>query len=504
MPRLEVKNFVEDSGYAEKIRKLVREHKAGGFCVFSATPDDLVRTIIELQEIAARTHGTPLIFSADCEFGLPMRFVGTGTEFPDAMAMAKTGDTKIVFAAAKAIAKEMRALGLTWNFAPVADVNSNSKNPIINTRSFGDDPNVVEKFAAQFMLAMQSESVAATAKHFPGHGDTSVDSHRELPYINKTWDEFNTVELPPFECLIREGVMSVMTGHLAAPNLAKHLGATSEAQSLPATLSFTLTNDLLRGCMGFGGVIVTDALEMHAITKHFGEREAVLLAFEAGADVLLMPHDPEQAFDTIVEAVAEGRITLEEIEKRISRIGQLKLRTSIDPATIGANRLEEFSSEHTKLAEEIARKAISINGNVDIRGAKLLIVSDDRIEALEKAEIFADSMGEFITGVEISTPKKWADRSVVDELNSDTIVAVFHRARGYIGGDSGAESIPKIIAEISESLARRSVTLRGLVLIGSPYLDEEFISQPNFVLKTYSESLVSVNAASEKLQSVHQ
>jgi beta-N-acetylhexosaminidase len=509
MPRLEIENFVGDAEYAEKIKALVREHKAGGFCVFSASPEALVRTIFELQEIAKKSHGTPLIFSADCEFGLPMRFADTGTEFPEAMAMAKTGDPKLVFEAAKAIAKEMRSLGLAWNFAPVADVNSNPINPIINIRSFGENPEIVEKFAAPFMLAMQSEGVAATAKHFPGHGDTSTDSHRELPSINKSWEEFNLVELPPFEYLIREGVMSVMTGHLAAPELSKHLCATPETRDLPATLSRTLTDDLLRGSMGFEGVIVTDALEMHAITKYFGEAEAAVLAFEAGADVLLMPHDPDQAFAAIEEAVSSGRIPFAEIEKRISRINRLKLRTAIESSIIGSERLNEFSYKHAKLAEEIARKAISVDGKIDVRGAKLLIVSDDRPEALKKAKAFSELMRQAVTNVEISTPNKWAERStnnplLAGELDTDTIVAVFHRARGYIGGDSAAESIPKIIAEIAASLAGRNIALRGIVLIGSPYLGETFQSNPGFTIKTYSESLASVRAASDKLQFVHQ
>jgi beta-glucosidase-like glycosyl hydrolase len=294
-----------------------------------------------------------------------------------------------------------------------------------------------------------------------------------------------------------------MTGHLAAPALAKYLGADSETQNFPATLSYSITTDLLRGRLGFEGVIVTDALEMHAITKHFGEAEAAVLAFEAGADVLLMPNNPERAFSAIEDAIASGRISLGEIGKRISRINQLKLRTAIDPSTIGADRLEKYSSEHAKLAEEIARKAIRIRGKVDVHGAKLLIVTDDREQILKKAIVFAESMRAVITDAKISTPNEWAKHSAnggSDEFDSETILAVFHRARGFIGGDSAAESIPRIIADIAGSLTSRGVTLKGLVLIGSPYLGEAFQPPPGFTIKTYSESLASVNAALEKLQ----
>ncbi|HZK76778.1 MAG TPA: glycoside hydrolase family 3 protein, partial [Candidatus Kapabacteria bacterium] len=291
MPRLDAQAFSEDKEYAERIELLVREARAGGFCVFGGTPEMVARATKKLQAIAIASEMPPLLFSCDCEFGLPMRLTGGGTEFPDAMAIAKTGEPKLARDVGSAIAREMRSIGLGWNFAPVADVNSNPANPIINTRAFGGDPKTVAIFAAEFMRGLQSEGVAAAGKHFPGHGDTAVDSHRELPVIEKNWQDFSATELPPFKALIEAGVLSIMTGHLAAPNLAEYLGASADDRNLPATLSRALTTSLLRERLGFDGVIVTDALEMHAITEHFGPEEAAIRAFRAGADILLLPLD---------------------------------------------------------------------------------------------------------------------------------------------------------------------------------------------------------------------
>ncbi len=499
MPRLDVPAFSDDSEYMRRIESLVREARVGGFCVFGGTPELVARTTKKLQAVAIASDIAPLLFSCDCEFGLPMRLTNGGTEFPDAMAIAKTGDTQFARAVGRAIAREMRAIGLVWNFAPVADVNSNPANPIINTRSFGDDSETAAVFAVEFMRGLQSEGVAATGKHFPGHGDTSVDSHLELPFIDKNWEEFNAIELPPFKALMEAGVHSIMTGHLAAPNLAEYLGANIEDRNLPATLSHAITTTLLRKQMGFDGIIVTDALEMHAITHHFGPEEAAVRAIAAGADVVLMPLDAIQTGMAIEQAVTTGKLELEMIRERAMRVYKLKERTAITASAIDAARLTELAKEHSLLAEEIAEKAIETNGPVDMRGANLLILADDRPTALEKANAFARSMRSIFASARIVTPNEWRECAV--EFDGDTILATFHRARGYIGNNSAKLTIPAVVREIAESLAGRGLALRGLILFGSPYLDMEFQrTPPDFVLKTFSESGASIRAAVKSLR----
>jgi beta-N-acetylhexosaminidase len=483
MPRLNVEAFENNEAYRATITALLSEHKAGGFCVFGGSPEVVANTTSSLQEVARTSHGTPLIFSADCEFGLPMRFTG-GTEFPDAMAIARTGVPELARAAGQAIAQEMRTLGLTWNFAPVADVNSNPKNPIINTRSFGGDPETVIRFAVPFMEGLQSEGVAASAKHFPGHGDTSQDSHKELPFLNAPYERFEIIELPPFEALINVGVSSVMTGHLAAPQLAQHLAAKGDEAKLPATLSKAMTTRLLRGQLGFDGVIVTDALEMHAITDLFGEEEAVVRSFEAGTDVLLLPPNPNGAFEALTKALNNGRISVADLRERMHRIQ--KLKQFAKPSGINLERLSQLVAEHQQLATTIAERAIEVSGSLDITDSDLLVLTDDRVESEKKAELFANNLKSAFRSTKVINIRDWAQQAVTDT----TITATFHRARGYLGGQAESVTMPQVIREIAGESSPR-----GLILIGSPYLDQEFSTPPSFVLKTFSESTASIKAA---------
>ncbi|MFI5202716.1 MAG: glycoside hydrolase family 3 protein, partial [Candidatus Kapaibacterium sp.] len=366
-------------------------------------------------------------------------------------------------------------------------------------RAFGDDPETAAAFAVEFMRGLQSESLAATGKHFPGHGDTSVDSHLELPIIEKHWKEFNSIELPPFEALIVSGVHSIMTGHLAAPNLAEYLGASDRERNIPATLSRSLTTTLLRERLGFGGVIVTDALEMHAITHHFGPEEAAVKALRAGADVVLMPLDALQTGRAIEAAVNSGELDLETIRNRALRILRLKQQIAIESSSIDANRLAEYSKAHSMLADEIARKAMALTGNIALTDANILILADDRPAALEKAKAFAASMRDTVASIAIITPNGWPERSI--EFDRNTILATFHRARGYIGTNNATLTIPAVVREITASLEGRGLAPRGLILFGSPYLDTEFQTPPDFVLKTFSESNASIRAAAQILRS---
>ncbi len=498
MPRLEIGRYTDDPEYVSQIHRLIEDHLVGGFCVFGGTIESVVNSIDELQNIALRIGRIPLIFSADCEFGLPMRLTEGGTEFPDAMAIAKTGEPELAYAAGQAIAREMRTLGLTWNFAPVADVNSNPKNPIINTRAFGDDPETVQVFAVAFMMGLQSEGVAATAKHFPGHGDTSVDSHRELPFINRNWREFNAIELPPFQSLIDAGVMSVMTGHLAAPKLAEHFGSKPETAGYPATLSKSITTNLLRDYLHFDGIIVTDALEMRAIADHFGSGEAAVLAFEAGADILLLPAEARIAYEALVEAVRSGRITEQECRIRHERLH--KFRRSLATPTTNLAAFNAMQSDHLKLAKEIADKAIECQGQIKTQGANLLIICDDRPLARKKGERFETLMQPFVKTSQVVTASKWNDSE--HSFDENTIIATFHRARGYISNVETTKTLPGIVEEIGSSLEGRGIILKGLILMGSPYLDEAFLSRPQFIIKTYSESAASIEAVVAEIQSV--
>jgi beta-N-acetylhexosaminidase len=498
MPRLDIQSYLSDVQYAEVTRHLVQNQMVGGFCIFGGGAVDVASVVIELQGIATTIGSSPLLFSCDCEFGLPMRLTEGGTEFPDAMAIAKTREPELAFKTGQAIAREMRALGISWNFAPVADVNSNPRNPIINTRSFGENPDTVAEFASAFMLGLQSKGVAASAKHFPGHGDTSVDSHRELPIIERDFESFDMLELPPFQTLIKDSVWSVMTGHLAAPQLAVHFGASTESQNLPATLSPALTTTLLREQLGFDGVIVTDALEMRAITEHFGADEAALLAFEAGADVLLMPTNSVSTFNALSNAIEAGMISSDDVRRRVDRIRNLKEKTRVDIFSIQPERLAEYASEHLRLANEIARKAMETVGKINLNGANMVVLTDDRPNAMNKSKIFETLLKPFVLEVKMFTPANWSQEGM--EIGMDTILVTFHRARGYVSPLNESISVPSVIRAMATLFSDKGIAPRGMILFGSPYLDAEFKVLPEFVMKTFSESNASIAAVAEILK----
>lgn len=472
MPRLDAATFASDAQYRERSISFARDLGVAGFCVFGGGAHEVGEAVRGLNAAAT----ADLIFSADCEFGLPMRFT-CGTEFPDAMAIARTGETELAHKIGAAIAKEMRAIGLGWNFAPVADVNSNPENPIINTRAFGDDPNTVANFAIAYMLGLQSEGVIATAKHFPGHGDTSVDSHRTLPYLNGGLARFEHLELAPFKSLIDAGVQSVMTGHLATPSLLKELGS-NESSDIPATLSRTISTTLLRTRLGFGGIVVTDAMEMRAIRNIYGDAEAAKMAFEAGADVVLMPPDVEAAFEALSPVLP---------------------RPYAIPRSIFAGPIEslnDLASEHAALALDVARRSMAVTGPLDVRGRELVVLTDDRPDVDRKASDFISRTADIFSSVRRILP---GNEPELNSLNGNTILAVFHRARGYIDADATEWTIPRMMRDIADRSRESGNTLAGLLLFGNPYLDRHFTTLPRFVLKSYSESTPSIVAASDKL-----
>jgi len=277
-------------------------------------------------EVALRTHefqrwaSVPLLIAADIEEGVGQRF-GGATQGPPLMALGALAQQDLPQALTLAhnlgamTAAEAQAIGLNWLLGPVVDVNNNPANPVINVRSFGDDPQLVGQLAAAFIAGAHQFPILTAAKHFPGHGDTAIDSHLSLPVIPHDRPRLNAIELPPFGAAIEAGVDAVMSAHLQIPAL--------DAQ-LPATLSRSILTRLLRQDLGFGGLIVTDALVMGAIARHYGANEAPVMAVEAGADILLMPVDPPGAIEAVAQAVEAGRISPERIRESVARIWQAK------------------------------------------------------------------------------------------------------------------------------------------------------------------------------------
>ncbi|HVG91341.1 MAG TPA: glycoside hydrolase family 3 N-terminal domain-containing protein [Alphaproteobacteria bacterium] len=306
-----------------------------------------------LQRAAAQAGQPPLLIAADQEGGQLMAVDHT-TPFPGNMALGAAGSDKLAYKVGRALGKELSAVGINVDFAPVCDVNSNPQNPVIGTRSFGENPKLVARLSAALIRGLQSAGIAATAKHFPGHGDTSSDSHHKAPVVMHDAKRIRSVELVPFRAAMNSRVRLVMTAHIVVPALN---GGSNE---LPATLSPRILRDLLRRKMGFNGVIVSDALDMHAMEQGPGYVAEAMAAVAAGIDLLIFNHDlsrVEPAWSNLAQAARRGLLSADEIHASARRIMALKSWIKRQPqeplSVIGCD-------EHMLLAQEVARKSITL------------------------------------------------------------------------------------------------------------------------------------------------
>ncbi len=450
-PRLNCNQFIIDPEYAEEIRDLVATRSVGGFVLFDGEIGTVRQVTAELADLSSGT----LLFAADCEHGVTMRFPG-GTDFPSMMALGATGDVSVTYAVAECIADEVRELGIGWNFAPVADINTNPENPIINIRAFGDRVETVTGHVVAYVGGTQARGVAACVKHFPGHGDTAVDSHLDLPLLRFDRDRLMEVELAPFAAAIRAGVKSIMVSHVAVPAL--------DPSGAPATLSPILTEELIRRELGFDGVIVTDAMDMGAITKLYDPGEAAVLAYMAGCDVLETMPDPVKALSALVAAAAEGGITTSRIEESARRIDELARWTT--SREVGPGRAPLVRST---FALEAARRSLKVEGESPFDSPLLILAMTDEPESGRPEEWFEhlaawypeDAQVAFLTN-EIGD----ADiPGILDAAGSaaTVVLALFVRPRGSAGTVALGPGQMEIIERLRD---RRPVVLN----FGNPYL----------------------------------
>src|SRR5512133_646724 len=298
----------EENNNFAKVSDLVQNHGIGGVIFFEGSPADQVDFIARLDTFSR----IPLIYALDAEWGTGMRMKGV-EDFPYQMTLGAVQDDSLLYRMGVAVAQQCHDIGIGLNLAPVADVNINPRNPVINYRSFGEDPEKVAMKAAMYMKGMQDNGVMACAKHFPGHGDTETDSHYGLPVINSKRDRFESVELVPFRYLIIQGVGAVMTAHINAPAL-------DNKPRLPATFSSKIITGLLKEKMGFKGLVLTDALNMAGATMTYPSGKADAEAYAAGNDVLEYSTDPEKAISEIMARVEKGDISIEDVRTKCRKI----------------------------------------------------------------------------------------------------------------------------------------------------------------------------------------
>jgi beta-N-acetylhexosaminidase len=449
----------QDSEAFKALRHQVEDNHVGGIILFRGSVYESVVLTNRMQKLARY----PLLISADLEAGAGMRFDDT-VNLPWNMAVGATDNPEYARRQGALTAHEARALGIQQIYAPVADVNNNAANPVINVRSYGEEPAAVGRFVAAFIKGAQGNGVIATAKHFPGHGDTATDSHRGLPEINVSRERLNAVELVPFRAAVSSGVGSVMTGHIGMPQIdptavvplprdvkLKPIDTDEGAElvvekgTMPTTLS-PVMNGILRRDLGFDGLIVTDAMSMSGLTLYFTQEEASVRALEAGADLLLKPADPDAVVRGVKEAVMKGRLKEQRIDESARRVLAAKydlglVKQRITP--VESIDMNVAGKESTDLAREIAEHAITLVRNDDKLAPLTSLKRDARIfnlaitngdDRLWIANAFSCAIG----GRSISSCLTVDDRAgrkvetvVLDERSTETDVQkALERSRG--------------------------------------------------------------------------
>jgi beta-N-acetylhexosaminidase len=411
------------------------------------------------------------------------------------MAIAATARDSDAYDVGRAIAQEGRAVGIHINFAPVVDVNNNPANPVINVRSYGEDPRRVARLSALFVRGTQDGGQLATAKHFPGHGDTDVDSHVGLPIVSATSARLDSVELVPFKAAIDAGASLVMTAHIALP-------AVQGDSSTPATLAPRIITQLLRDTLGFRGVAITDAMTMEGIGKGYTTEQSSVLAVKAGADILLKPSDPTRAIDAVVAAVERGEISRARIDSAVRHILELKVRSGAAPnGVVSLERLREVvgAPEHRAIAASVARRSLTLLRDNDhlvpmsADTGRVLVVRYAPETEIKAGKAFEATLRAARGGrgrrapVDVARIGPGATRDLLDSLdrmaNGASTVVVTAYVRRVEG--EGRVAVPQPIATWIDGLARKHRTV--VVAFGNPYLLGQFPSVGSY-LAAYSVS----------------
>ena len=470
-----------DAAAYQQIMHDVKDLHVGGFInVTRMSPLGIVKsqaypTAVLSNQLQSKSK-LPLLIGADFERGTAMR-LDEGTSFPTAMALAAGGDSKDAYTMGKITAVEARAVGIHWVYAPDADVNNNPGNPIINTRSFGEDPVRVAEFVSAFVRGVEENGALATAKHFPGHGDTAADSHIDLPVIRADKERLEKLELVPFRAAIAAGASSVMTGHLSIPALEPD-------PNTPATLSHNILTGLLRNELGYQGLIVTDAMDMGGITVRYAPGEAAVRAVVAGVDALLMPPVPDAAFEALQAAVKSGRISKERLDASVRRILQAKARLGLHQ-----NRLVDVNAINQKFgsiawekeAQEISDRGVTLLRDTPHRlpldatkpSRALLLAFYADPEPYPGEDLERELRSRFDTVTTLRADTRFVNASTLKLPPPDSydvaILALFVR----VSDRKGNVDVPAEQAALAEQLYK---TEKPIITVGfgSPYLVERF------------------------------
>ncbi len=468
----------KDQNHISGVRKLVEQEKIGGIILMQ---DDAEQEMALVNEFQKKSR-VPMLFGMDAEWGLYQR-IKTAHKFPWAMTLGAIQDNNLVYEMASKIAEDAKKMGVYWNFAPVVDVNTNPKNPIIGNRSFGSDvQNVIAKSLA-YAQGLQDNGVLAAIKHFPGHGDTDVDSHLDLPVVKHSLERLNKIELAPFKALMDKKIGGAMIAHLYVPQLEK-------GKNTPASISYDIVTNLLKNKFRYEGLVITDALNMNAVAKKYLAGELDLRAFKAGNDVLLFSQDVPTGKKLIKDAIQKGEISEKRLEESVKKILKTKY-------LLGLQHLQPLSSEginsalnndsHAKISEKLYANALTL-----LKDEKQLFPLRERevyYLPLEEAshEVFLQELSKEIKVKKISFKE-------IQSIPENAVVII-----GLHKDNSTAYKPYKISWEskrlINQVKSRNKVILN---VFGSPYaLQDVDISGISSVLVSYENNPLSMKATAE-------
>jgi len=468
----------KDQNHISGVRKLVEQERIGGIILMQ---DDAEQEIALVNEFQKKSR-VPMLFGMDAEWGLYQR-IKTAHKFPWAMTLGAIQDNNLVYEMASKIAEDVKKMGIYWNFAPVVDVNTNPKNPIIGNRSFGSDvQNVIAK-ALAYAQGLQDNGVLATIKHFPGHGDTDVDSHLDLPVVKHSLERLNKIELAPFKALMDKKIGGVMIAHLYVPQLEK-------GKNIPASISYDIVTNLLKNKFRYEGLVITDALNMNAVAKKYPAGELDLRAFKAGNDVLLFSQDVPTGKKLIKEAIQKGEIGEKRLEESVKKILKTKY-------LLGLQNLRPLSSEginnvlnndsHAKISEKLYANALTL-----LKDEKQLFPLREKevyYLPLEEAsyEAFLQELSKEIK------VKKISFKEIQSIPENGVVIIGLHK-------DNSTAYKPYRVSWESKRLINQVKSRNKVILnvFGSPYaLQDVDVSGISSVLVSYENNPLSMKATAE-------
>ena len=489
----------------DTIEEVIDKYKPGGIAYFAGPasqgipnnvkdPNQIAGLSNGIQKVATKQRaGIPLLISTDQEQGLVARVNEPATQFPGNMALGATRNTDYAKQAAQITGEELRAMGINQDFAPDADVNVNPENPVIGIRSFGSEPGLVGEMTASQVAGYQNKNVAATAKHFPGHGDTDTDSHTGLPIINHSKEEIEKIDLPPFRSAINSGADAIMTAHIVVPAL--------DDSEQPATLSKPILTGVLREELGYKGVVVTDALNMGALQR-FGEDKVPVEAIKAGADVLLMPPKMDVAYNAVLDAVRSGEIPEKRIDESLKRILKLKQKQGLfKNPYVDESAVDNVvgTPQHKAVAKAMTNETITLikndGGTLPLQknsGEKALITGygatfsgqnavNELAQGSQQRGVAADA---FETGLKPDDAK--ISEAVARAQRSDLVVVTTGWASAY----EGQQKLVKALLETGKPVV--------VAAVANPY-DIAYFPEAKAYVATYGFRPVSMEALSGML-----